>query len=198
MADTARSRKLAERIHQIVAEALEKRIKDPRLGFATVTEVRVTNDLQHATVFYTVLGGESERADTAVALESARGVLRSEVGKGTGVRITPTLDFVADAIPENANHIEDLLREAAARDAELAARAAGATYAGEADPYRHPEIDDVNDELDDDEDLDEDDDDFDDASDEDDGSDGDGSDDAGSARGGVRQGVADGVPAEPR
>lgn len=139
MADTARARKLAERIHEIVAEALEKRIKDPRLGFVTVTDVRVTADLQHATVFYTVLGDDSEREASAVALESAKGVLRSEVGRRTGVRLTPTLDFVPDAVPENAAHIEDLLRTAAAHDADVAARAASADYAGEADPYRHPE-----------------------------------------------------------
>ncbi len=139
MADTARARKLAERIHEIVAEALEKRIKDPRLGFVTVTDTRVTADLQHATVFYTVLGEESEREASAVALDSAKGVLRSEVGRRTGVRLTPTLEFVADAVPENAAHIEDLLRTAAAHDADVAALAASADYAGEADPYRRPD-----------------------------------------------------------
>jgi ribosome-binding factor A len=138
MADEARARRLAERIHEIVAEALEKRIKDPRLGFVTVTDVRVTADLQHATVFYTVLGDDEERAASATALESATGVLRSEVGRGTGVRLTPTLEFVADAVPENAAHIEDLLREAAQRDAELARMASSARYAGDADPYRSP------------------------------------------------------------
>ncbi|MGA7148757.1 MAG: 30S ribosome-binding factor RbfA, partial [Microbacterium sp.] len=131
MADTARARKLAERIHVIVAEALEQRVKDPRLGFITVTDTRVTADLQHATVFYTVLGDLTEREATAAALESARGLLRSEVGKGTGVRQTPTLDFVADAVPENAAHIEDLLRVAAERDADLSRAASSAQYAGE-------------------------------------------------------------------
>jgi ribosome-binding factor A len=137
MADTARARKLADRIRVIVAEALEKRIKDPRLGFVTVTDTRITNDLQHATVFYTVFGDAKEKAASAAALESAKGVLRSEVGRRTGVRLTPTLEFVADAVPENAAHIEDLLREAAARDADVAALAATASYAGDPDPYRH-------------------------------------------------------------
>ena len=139
MADTARARKLADRIREIVAEALEKRIKDPRLGFVTVTDARVTNDLQHATVFYTVFGDLREQADSAAALESAKGVLRSEVGRRTGVRLTPTLEFVADAVPENAAHIEDLLRAAAARDADVAALAATADYAGDPDPYRREE-----------------------------------------------------------
>jgi ribosome-binding factor A len=134
--DTARARKLADRIKVIVAENLELRVKDPRLGFITVTDVRVTGDLQQATVFYTVLGDDTQKADTAAALESVKGVLRSEVGRQTGVRHTPSLDFVADAVPENAAHIEDLLAKVAAADAEVHRAAAGATYAGDADPYR--------------------------------------------------------------
>lgn len=139
MTDPARARKLADRIKVVVAETLERRVKDPRLGFVTVTDARVTNDLQHATVFYTVFGDESEKASTAAALESARGVVRSEVGRRTGVRLTPTLEFVPDAVPENAAHIDDLLRRAAERDAEVAARAQTASYAGEPDPYRRDE-----------------------------------------------------------
>lgn len=138
MADTARARKLADRIREIVAEALEKRVKDPRLGFVTVTDTRVTNDLQHATIFYTVLGDAEEQAASAAALESAKGVLRSEVGRRTGVRLTPTLEFVADAVPENAAHIEEILRAAAVHDADVAAQAATAQYAGDPDPYRKP------------------------------------------------------------
>jgi ribosome-binding factor A len=139
MTDTARALKLADRVREVVAEALEKRIKDPRLGFVTVTDARVTNDLQHATVFYTVLGDAEEKASSAAALESAKGVLRSEVGRRTGIRLTPTLEFIADAVPENAAHIEDLLRAAAARDADVAAMAVSASYAGDPDPYRRPE-----------------------------------------------------------
>jgi len=138
--DAARARKLADRIKVIVAEMLELRVKDPRLGFITITDARVTNDLQQATVFYTVLGDEAALADTAAALESARGVLRKEVGRQTGVRHTPTLTFIADAIPETAAHIEELLAKVAAADAEVLRAAAGATYAGEADPYKAPRV----------------------------------------------------------
>lgn len=134
----ARARRLGERIHEIVAEALKFKIKDPRVGFVTVTDVRVTADLRDATVFYTVLGDAEEQEATAAALASATGLLRSEVGKGTGVKFTPTLAFVPDAVPENARHIEDLLRETAERDSAIAAAAAGARFAGEADPYRAP------------------------------------------------------------
>lgn len=140
MVDAARARKLADRIKVVVAETLETRVKDPRLGFVTVTDTRVTNDLQQATVFYTVYGDEQAKAGTAAALESARGVLRSEVGRQTGVRHTPSLEFVADAVPENAAHIEDLLARVAVADAEVHRAAAGATYAGEADPYKEPRV----------------------------------------------------------
>lgn len=134
----ARARKLAERIKMIVAETVELRVKDPRLGFVTITDARVTNDLRDATVFYTVYGDEETRAATAAALESAKGVIRSEVGHQTGVRYTPTLTFVADAVPDTARHIDELLLKAAAADAELERLAAGAEYAGGADAYRHP------------------------------------------------------------
>lgn len=137
----ARVRRLADRVKVIVAETLETRVKDPRLGFVTITDARVTNDLREATVFYTVLGSEEERADTATALESAKGVLRTEVGRQTGVRHTPSLTFIADALPDNARHIDDLLARAAETDAAVAAARLGAQYAGEPDPYRAPRED---------------------------------------------------------
>ena len=136
MADPARAAKLADRIKVVVAQALERRIKDPRLGFVTITDARVTNDLQHATVYYTVFGDEAQQADTKAALDSAGGILRSEVGKNITVRLTPTLEFVADEIPVNASHLEELIREAKKRDEELAALKQGAAYAGDPDPYR--------------------------------------------------------------
>ena len=138
MADAARAARLADRIKVIIAKALERRIKDPRLGFVTVTDARVTNDLQHATIYYTVMGDEEEKAQTAKALESAKGILRSEVGKNITARLTPTLTFVVDEVPENAFALEDLLRKTRERDAELAAASEGASYAGEEDPYKKP------------------------------------------------------------
>ncbi|MFI2752727.1 30S ribosome-binding factor RbfA [Cellulomonas sp. P22] len=142
MADQGRARKLAERIQQIVAQMVDTRIKDPRLGFVTITDVRVTGDLQNASVFYTVYGDDEARAGSAAALESAKGLIRSEVGKQTGVRLTPTLEFHLDAVPETAAHLDAALHEAARRDAEVAALAAAAQYAGDADPYRKPVEDD--------------------------------------------------------
>ncbi len=132
-----RVRKIADRIQVIVAEMLERRIKDPRLGFVTITDVRVTGDSQQATIFYTVLGAEQDRADTAVALESAKGVLRSEVAKQLGMRLAPTLAFVHDALPEEARALDEVLARAKAQDDAVAA-ARGAAYAGEEDPYKKP------------------------------------------------------------
>jgi ribosome-binding factor A len=122
----------------LVAEMLERRIKDPRLGFVTVTEAKLTNDLREATVYYTVFGGEDERDATAAALRSATGVIRSEVGRQLGLRHTPSLDFVADAIPDNARRIDDLVERAREADEELARARANAVPAGDADPYRKP------------------------------------------------------------
>src|SRR6476620_11165251 len=144
-----RGRKVADRIRVIVAEMLERRIKDARLGFVTITDVRVTGDTQHASIFYTVLGDDEQRAASGAALESAKGLIRSEVGKQLGMRHTPTLEFILDALPESAAHIDDLLAKARQSDAAVAAAAASAVYAGEADPYRRP--------VDDEDDLDEDD-----------------------------------------
>ena len=132
--------KLADQIKVIVAEMLQRRIKDPRLGFVTITDVRLTGDSQDATVFYTVLGSEEEQASTTAALRSATGLIRSEVGKQLGLRLTPTLRFVPDAVPENARQIDDLLAQARSIDAQVAEQAAGAAYAGEADPYKRDEV----------------------------------------------------------
>ena len=134
--DAPRARKLADRIAQIVAEMLERRIKDPRLGFVTVTGARVTNDLREATVYYTVYGPDEDRDATAAALESATGVIRTEVGRQTGLRHTPSLAFEADTVPENARHVEELLDRAREADAELARTREGAVPAGDPEPYR--------------------------------------------------------------
>jgi len=136
MADAARARKLGERIQEIVAETLEMKVKDPRLGFVTVTDVRVSPDLRDATVFYTVYGTEEEAADSAVALESSKGLVRSEVGKRTGIKFTPTVSFIRDALPTNVRVIDDLISEAKQADQQVQEQAAKATYAGDADPYR--------------------------------------------------------------
>jgi ribosome-binding factor A len=136
--DAARAGKLADRIARIVAEMLERRVKDPRLGFVTVTGARLTNDLRDATVYYTVYGTEEEQARTAEALASATGLIRSEVGRQTGLRHTPSLTFVRDTVPEGARRMEDLVARARAADEALAAVREGAQHAGDPAPYRLP------------------------------------------------------------
>jgi ribosome-binding factor A len=136
--DAGRANKLADRIAQIVAEMLERRVKDPRLGFVTVTDAKLTGDLREATVYYTVYGSADEQAGTAAALKSATGLIRSEVGRQTGLRHTPSLSFVRDTLPEGAKHMEELVARARAADEALAQAREGAQPAGDADPYRAP------------------------------------------------------------
>jgi ribosome-binding factor A len=156
--DDARTRRLAERIAKIVAELLERRIKDPRLGFVTVTEARLTNDLREAKVYYTVLGSAEDREETAAALRSATGIIRSEVGRLIGLRHTPSLEFIADVLPEDAQRIDELVAVARQKDEEIARAREGAQWAGDPDPYKKPAEDDdwadgEEDQADDDEDA---------------------------------------------
>ena len=138
MVDVARARKLAERIKVLVAEALEKAVKDPDLGFVTITEVKVTPDLQHAQIFYTVYGSDEERERSNEIINRNTGRIRGEVGHNLSIRLTPTIEFIADELPENAAHLNDLLAEAKARDEEVARLAAAAKPAGDANPYKEP------------------------------------------------------------
>ena len=138
MVDHARARKLAERIKVLVAEALERAVKDPDLGFVTITDVKVTPDLQHAKIFYTVFGSEAEKQQTAEIIDNNKGLIRREVGRGLSIRLTPTIEFISDEIPVIAAHLNDLLTEAKNRDAEVQALAKSAEFAGEANPYKEP------------------------------------------------------------
>jgi ribosome-binding factor A len=135
MTDPARVRKHAERVRELVASVV-RQIKDPRLGMVTITDARMTADLREATVFYTVLGDATEQAGTAAALTSATGMLRSTVGKALGLRHSPSLTFVQDNVQDQAKHLDELLAVARDRDAEVQRLAAGARYAGDAQPYR--------------------------------------------------------------
>jgi ribosome-binding factor A len=143
--DQARARKLAKRIGAIVATAIDHEIKDPRLAFVTVTDTKVTPDLHDATVYYTVRGetldAEPDFQAAALGLEKAKGALRTKVGAGTGVRFTPSLTFRPDTVPDTARHMEELLERARQIDDKVAEVAAGATPAGDPDPYKVPRTD---------------------------------------------------------
>ncbi len=136
MSDPAKVRRHAERVRELVASVVRSQIKDPRLGMITITDARITADLRDATVFYTVLGDAAAQSGTAAALESAKGMLRSTVGKALGLRHSPTLTFVLDDVQDQVKHIDDLLAQARNADAEVQRLAAKAEYAGEAQPYR--------------------------------------------------------------
>ncbi|WP_295643239.1 30S ribosome-binding factor RbfA [uncultured Corynebacterium sp.] len=140
MVDHARAARMAKRIQQIVATAIEREIKDPRLEFVTVTDARMTGDLHDATVFYTVRGARVEDEpdwDSAErALTKARGQLRKIVGDQLGVRFTPTLSFEVDTVPEASAHLEEVLAKARAQDEAIRKASEGAKPAGEANPYR--------------------------------------------------------------
>lgn len=131
-----RALKVADRIKEVIAMTLEGRVKDPRLGFVTITDVRVTGDLQQASIFYTVLGDEEAQSGTAAALASAKGLIRREVGSALGLRITPSIEFFADGLQESASAMNDLMSSVRAADAELAKLRENAMPAGDPDPYK--------------------------------------------------------------
>ncbi|MGP9527475.1 30S ribosome-binding factor RbfA [Arthrobacter sp. S41] len=139
MADSARAARLAKRVQVLMAQSLRTVIKDERIDNVTVTDARVTNDLQHATVYYTVFGDDEMKKDIAETLEKRGGALRKELGRNLTIRLTPTLAFVADEIPEGASHLEELLAKAREKDAEVAALREGKDFAGDQDPYKKDE-----------------------------------------------------------
>jgi len=136
--DHARARRLAERIKVLAAEALERGVKDPDIGFVTFTDVRVTPDLSHAKIYFTVYGSDEEQQRSIDALERNRGRLRGEIGHRLGIRITPTIELIRDEIPATAGALAELLAEAKRRDAEVEELKKQAKPAGEADPYLKP------------------------------------------------------------
>jgi ribosome-binding factor A len=145
MTDPAKVRRHAERLRELVAEAIRTQVKDPRLGMITITDTRLTGDLREATVYYTVLGDVEEQNATAAALESAKGMLRGTVGRALGLRHSPTLAFVHDIVQDTVKHIDDLLTVARESDAKVHELAARASYAGDAQPYRVADEDETDD-----------------------------------------------------
>jgi ribosome-binding factor A len=143
MTDPAKVRRHAERVRELVAEVVRAQIKDPRLGMITITDAKITADLRDATIYYTVLGDATEQAATAAALDSAKGMMRGTVGRALGLRHSPSLTFIADAVLDHARHIDELIETARESDARVQQLAAGKNYAGDAQPYRVAEPDDT-------------------------------------------------------
>lgn len=146
-----RAARIAALIQRVIASNMESTLHDKRLKNVTITDVKVTNDLQLAKVYWTTIShtgndeGERKRAQTA--LNQARGRLRTMVGAKAGLRLTPQLQFIFDEVPGEAHEIDDIIVVARRRDEELARMRANAQYAGEADPYRHDDEDETEDKI---------------------------------------------------
>ncbi len=110
MPEGKRTYRVAEEFREVLAEEIPK-LKDPRVGFVTVTGVEVTPDLRQAVVFYTVMGEESDRKATSAALRSARGHLRAVIGREVRLKFLPDLEFREDVTEERAGRVEELLRK---------------------------------------------------------------------------------------
>lgn len=106
-----RANRVAEQMKKELGEILTMKLKDPRIGFVTVTDVEVTGDLQQATIYISVLGSEKEKQDTLLGLTKAKGFIRSEIGKRIRLRKTPELLFEFDEAYEYGNRIETILRD---------------------------------------------------------------------------------------
>lgn len=106
-----RAKRVGELIKQEVSQLLQRGLKDPRIGFVTVTDVEVTGDLRNATVYISVFGNDKQKQDTMAGLEAATGFIRREVGKYLHLRYTPELAFKFDESVQYGSHINQILHE---------------------------------------------------------------------------------------
>ena len=117
-----RMRRVDEAVREVLGDAVSRDLKDPRIGFVTVTDVRTSPDLRHATVYVSVLGAPEEQEATLEGLRSAHGILQSRIASELRMKRTPTLTFALDHTAEKAAHIEALIDEVAPHDEEDTAR----------------------------------------------------------------------------
>ncbi|MDR6224217.1 30S ribosome-binding factor RbfA [Desmospora profundinema] len=106
-----RASRVGEQVKKVLSHVLQQEMKDPRIGFVTVTAVEMSGDLQQAKVFISVLGGAEQREQTLAGLEKAKGFLRTEIGRRIQLRHTPELIFKFDESIEHGQHISKLLKE---------------------------------------------------------------------------------------
>ena len=114
-----RMRKVNELVREVVADAVSE-LKDPRIGFVTVTGAETSPDLRHAIVYYSVLGSDQEKADTAAALKSATPRIQGALGAETRLRYTPKLEFRVDASIDEGIRINQILADLADEEDEIA------------------------------------------------------------------------------
>lgn len=108
---TMRSNRVGEQMKKELSDIISRKLKDPRIGFVTVTDVEVTGDLQQATVYISVLGDEKVKEQTLLGLSKSKGFIRSEIGQRIRLRKTPELSFEFDASVAYGNRIDSLLRD---------------------------------------------------------------------------------------
>lgn len=113
-----RPSRVAEEIKKEVSTIISREIKDPRVGFITVTGVEVSNDLRYAKIFVSVLGGKEEEELTLAALNRAKGLVRSEIGKRIRLRFAPEITFVIDQSLDRGDRIRELLSQVKAEEGE--------------------------------------------------------------------------------
>ncbi|GIM47843.1 ribosome-binding factor A [Collibacillus ludicampi] len=106
-----RVNRVGEQIKKEISDIIQNELKDPRIGFVTVTSVEASGDLQHARIFISVMGSEEQRRETLQALERAKGFIRSEIGKRIRLRLTPELSFHLDTSIDYSEKIMEKLRE---------------------------------------------------------------------------------------
>lgn len=109
--DYPRAARLGEAIKEEISDIIQRGLKDPRIGFVTITGVEVSHDLRHATVFFSILGSESERKETLAGLDSARGYIRTELGKRIRLKFLPELSFKLDKTIEESQRITELIQK---------------------------------------------------------------------------------------
>jgi ribosome-binding factor A len=105
-----RMRRVNEAVREVLSARIAEGLKDPRIGFVTVTAVETSPDLRHARVFVSVLGGETERSETLEGLESSHGVLQAQLARELRLKRTPTLQFAYDDSVDRSMRIDELLK----------------------------------------------------------------------------------------
>jgi len=114
--DNSRGRRIADQIQRLLAELIQTEVRDPRLGMVTITAVEVTHELEHAKVFFTVLGDAAQAEETGHILNHAAGFLRSALARRLKLRTTPQLHFVYDTSIEHGNRLSALIDQAVSSD----------------------------------------------------------------------------------
>lgn len=109
--DYQRSERIGDLLVELIAELLRREIRDPRLGAVTITSAKVSKDLRHARIYFNLFGRRENKKETLAGLESATGFIRSKIGKRLNLRFVPTIEFFYDETQDEAQRIEDLLKQ---------------------------------------------------------------------------------------